>query len=146
MLRKSFKFMNIGFTRTETNSKFITIICHNPYKNFPHNFNHLIELSDEVVLADGGANSYLKYMKTYQKAPSPAFLTGDMDSIKKSTLQFFEANNTPILNDPNQDTNDLEKALSKTKAHIIDKHAQQTDTKFSILIWGLAGHRYDQLL
>lgn len=146
MIKRSFKFFDTSFRNLDASTKYLTIIGHHPAKNFPHNFNHLIDLSDNVILADSGANAYLAFMKTHSKAPLPAFISGDMDSIKKETVNFFENNNVPCIDDPNQDINDVEKTLLLTTNKILPNIFKDEYAKCRIMIWGLAGHRFDQLM
>lgn len=60
-----------------------------------------IEGADLIIGADGGGNRILSFGIT------PHMVIGDMDSFKKPETIDFE-----IIHDPDQETNDLEKALS----------------------------------
>lgn len=60
-----------------------------------------IENADLIIGADGGGNIMLSHGVT------PHFVIGDMDSFKKPKFVNFE-----VIHDPDQETNDLEKALS----------------------------------
>lgn len=60
-----------------------------------------LESADLIIGADGGGNTLLRHDFT------PTVIIGDMDSFEKPESVNFE-----IVHDPDQETNDLEKALS----------------------------------
>ena len=145
-MRRSFKFLNVSFRNPDANHVYLTIIGNYPNRSFPNNFSHLIGLSNQVILADNGANGYLNFMRTHENAPAPAFITGDMDSIKKDTYNYFEGKGVPLIHDASQEVNDVEKALALTKKRIIDDYTENNRVRFWIMVWGLSGHRFDQLM
>ena len=143
--KRNFKFLDMAYKRSSLRSHYISLICHHPGTLFPQNFNHLINISDDVVLADSGANAYLQYLNMNRKKKWPAMIVGDMDSIRKESTEFFEANQVPFYEDSGQDTNDFEKALVEIKERIIKPNTRE-NIIFKLMIWGLAGNRLDQLL
>lgn len=136
----------MSFRNPDANTSYLTIIGHHPSKNFPQNFTHLINLSNNVVLADSGSNSYMTYMKTHKEAPLPNFIAGNMDSIRKDTYSFFEGNNVSLVHDPDENANDIEKTLVLANKLILKDKSDNQRMKFRIMIWALAGHRFDQLM
>lgn len=81
--------------------------------------------SDYFIAADGGANIALDLGTT------PDVVIGDLDSYQGSDKEPYE-----IIFNPDQDSNDLEKAL---------QHAQE-EKGTHIKILGATGHRLDQTL
>lgn len=84
-----------------------------------------IKEADLIIGADGGGNRILDFGIT------PHMVIGDMDSFKKPDVADFE-----IIHDPDQETNDLEKALL-----LALKHEAKTCT-----VLGAFGQRIDHSL
>lgn len=87
----------------------------------------LTDLADAVLLiaADGGAGKAAKY------GIEPDVIIGDLDSYKVTGNEEAE-----IIHDPDQETNDLEKALKYAK----EKSAQ------TVIVHGATGKRLDHTL
>lgn len=104
--------------------KSILILCNgNPPSQ--QLFNEYRANSDYFIAADGGANIALNLGTT------PDVVIGDLDSYQGSDKEPYE-----IIFKPDQDSNDLEKAL---------QHAQE-EKGTHIKILGATGHRLDQTL
>lgn len=84
-----------------------------------------VDKCDYFIAADGGGNIAMRY------GMSPDTVVGDMDSFRKETL--FEGR---IVHDPDQETNDLEKALK----HAMTKKPERVD------VLGATGKRLDHSL
>lgn len=84
-----------------------------------------IENADLIIGADGGGNKILNLGVT------PHFVIGDMDSFQKPETVNFE-----VIHEPDQETNDLEKALSLA----IKKEAE------TCTVLGAFGERIDHAL
>ena len=78
-----------------------TVIVSNGFPPTKELLEKEITSADLVIGADGGGNTLLKHEFT------PDVVIGDMDSFHKPKTVNFE-----IIHDPDQETNDLEKALS----------------------------------
>lgn len=72
--------------------------------------NILQTLTDIFVAADSGADHL------YEKGISPQLVVGDFDSISAKARQSFAPQ---LAHNPDQDTTDLEKALSRCRAPVI---------------------------
>lgn len=73
------------------------------------------------VTVDGGTNRFLNWMKNNNlenKLPHPSLITGDLDSCKKESLNYFSK--TKIVRTPNQDDTDFTKCLSVLEPIIKD--------------------------
>ncbi len=81
--------------------------------------------SDFFIAADGGANIARELQL------QPDVVIGDMDSFVETGDESFK-----IINDPDQETNDLEKALS---------HAQSKKAT-DVIVFGATGYRLDHTL
>lgn len=84
-----------------------------------------------IICADGGANN-VKELEII-----PDYIIGDMDSIKKSVLNFYKKlNKTKIIKDENPDKTDLELAIKLA----------ETLNPSKITIFGAIGSRIDHTL
>ncbi|MBK8552434.1 MAG: thiamine diphosphokinase [Ignavibacteria bacterium] len=83
-----------------------------------------------IVAADGGAN-YLKKIGV-----KPDVILGDLDSISKGTLNFFQKNNSEVIKVTDQNKTDFEKCL----IHCLQKG------KTSIRVFGAVSLRPDHTL
>ena len=86
----------------------------------------------DLVIATDGAASYAK-----KHGISLNAIIGDMDSIDFDTREYFLSDNTLIIKNPDQATNDFEKALLYLK----DEYAGS-----SLTVLGIHGKRTDHLL
>ncbi|MDQ3020883.1 MAG: thiamine diphosphokinase [Bacteroidota bacterium] len=83
-----------------------------------------------IIAADGGAN-YLKKVNV-----TPDLIIGDLDSINKHTLQYFQKRKVKVSKIKEQDTNDFEKSLMYCKKNKFE----------DIIVFGAAGLRPDHTL
>ncbi|GMF23087.1 unnamed protein product [Phytophthora lilii] len=100
-----------------------------------------------TVCADGGANRLLDRAVALgaQDLVAPQFIKGDLDSLRADVRDFFEAKGTTVLQDPDQNTNDLDKCLQLIYQQQ-EQHCktQNTDERFSVMVFGAMGGRFDQ--
>ena len=108
----------------------IIIIANGRIEN--HDFHKkIIENSDIIICADGGANS------AKNLGIIPDYIVGDFDSINSSISDFFKKNGrTKIIKDNNQEKTDLELAIALA----------ETLNPSEILIIGAIGDRIDHTL
>ncbi|KAG7383264.1 cAMP-dependent protein kinase subunit [Phytophthora pseudosyringae] len=97
-----------------------------------------------TVCADGGANRLYDRSVTLeaQDRVVPHFIKGDLDSLRPAVREFFAAKGAKVLKDPDQNTNDLDKCLQLIHQEQ-DEHCK-TEEKFSVMIFGAMGGRFDQ--
>ncbi|KAK1937867.1 Thiamine pyrophosphokinase 1 [Phytophthora citrophthora] len=95
-----------------------------------------------TVCADGGANRLYdrSVALQVQDRVAPKFIKGDLDSIRPDVRTFFTAKGTTVLQDLDQYSNDLDKCLQL----IYQEQQQQSNDKFSVMIFGAMGGRFDQ--
>ncbi|POM77847.1 Thiamine pyrophosphoKinase [Phytophthora palmivora] len=96
------------------------------------------------VCADGGANRlYDRSVELgVQDSVVPNYIKGDLDSLRTDVREFFTAKGTTVLKDPDQYANDLDKCLQLI--HEMQEEQNSTDDKFSVMIFGAMGGRFDQ--
>jgi thiamine pyrophosphokinase len=113
-----------------TNEKYILLLLdgEEPSKEFVQKF---AEGNSLVIATDGAA----KYAHVYEIHPD--IIIGDMDSITKDLRQFYTERGTRIIEDPDQQTNDFEKALKYILAEALSKE---------VIVLGIHGKRTDHLL
>lgn len=92
---------------------------------FKKSLERALKGSDLFIAADGGAEVAFKFRM------EPDVIIGDLDSY---TITGKEK--ARIIHDPDQDTNDLEKALSYARTHSVDE----------VIIFGATGKRVDHTL
>lgn len=96
-----------------------------------------------TLCADGGANRlYDRSVKVEaQDLVIPQYIKGDLDSLRDDVRAFYASKGTQIIQDPNQDNNDLDKCMD-----LIYKLQEQSPElgKFSVMIFGAMGGRFDQ--
>jgi len=86
--------------------------------------------------ADGGANRIHSFFnKGNYKVPD--YVSGDFDSIKKDVKVFLEKNGTKLIQTPNQDYSDVQKALNLIN---------QKFNKMPVVVLGGYGGRFDQTI
>ena len=112
------------------------IILNSPITDGGEVLKHLWSTSSLRICADGGANRLKDYLEsTGVKGMMPDRIVGDLDSLKDEVRQFFADQDVDIIQNPCQDTNDLDKAISSCQdQNVIDR----------ILIYGAFGGRFDQ--
>jgi thiamine pyrophosphokinase len=118
----------LDFLKVLTMKNKIAIIA-NGYVNDINFHKDLLEDADVIVCADGGADNAKKIGIT------PDYIIGDLDSVTSSAIEFFKEK-SKIIKDSNQDSTDLEKALS-----LVDNLSPS-----EILIIGAIGNRLDHTL
>ncbi|KAG7394106.1 cAMP-dependent protein kinase subunit [Phytophthora boehmeriae] len=100
-----------------------------------------------TVCADGGANRlYDRGVKLEaQDLMVPDYIKGDLDSLRDDVKEFYTCKGTKVLHDPDQYTNDLDKCLQLIH-QVQEEHckASGTDERFSVMIFGAMGGRFDQ--
>ncbi|DAZ98665.1 TPA: hypothetical protein N0F65_008791 [Lagenidium giganteum] len=116
-----------------------------------HTRNHATELfwncwsnAHVTVCADGGANRlYDRSVQVDAEAlVQPQYIKGDLDSLRDDVRAFYEAKGTKIIHDPDQNSNDLDKCLQLV--HDLQEADGTASTKFTVLIFGAMGGRFDQ--
>lgn len=106
-----------------------TLICGNGRSPSATLMQTLSSWTSCIIAADGGA------LTLHTHGITPDFIIGDMDSYPDGASGLHSAD-TRIIPDPDQETNDLEKAL-----HLAKKH-HSTD----IILCGFTGFRLDHTL
>jgi len=67
----------------------------------------LLKAAKRVIACDSAANAYCRRFRKW-----PTVVIGDLDSISLPCPSFLIPHSSFLIQDPNQDTNDLEKAIS----------------------------------
>ncbi|CAH0478807.1 unnamed protein product [Peronospora belbahrii] len=100
-----------------------------------------------TVCADGGANRLFDRSVNIkaQELVKLHYIKGDLDSLRDDVREFFIAKGTTVLKDPDQNTNDLDKCLQLVfqLQEEMYKH-QDTYSRFTVMIFGSMGGRFDQ--
>ena len=101
-------------------------------------FSYLWKISSFRACADGGAN------RLYQAHPElvPDLIRGDLDSLQPSVRLHYEKYGTRVEEDPDQNTNDLDKVLQW-----LYKQQEQQQKHFDggVIVYGAFGGRFDQV-
>eukprot|EP00116_Pleurobrachia_bachei_P008570 sb/3468832/ len=93
------------------------------------------------ICADGGANRLYQVSST-QGPLIPEYVAGDLDSVYKDVLLFYEKQGSKIAKFSDQNTTDFEKCLK-----LITKHEKVTNKQFDVVyVLGSHGGRLDQSL
>ncbi|KAF1329659.1 Thiamine pyrophosphokinase, partial [Globisporangium splendens] len=117
----------------------------------PHSKIHASELfwnlwsnAHLTVCADGGANRlYDRSVKVEAlDVVRPQYIKGDLDSLRDDVREFYAQKGTTIIQDPDQDTNDLDKCLQLI--HDLQEQQDADKGKFSVMVFGAMGGRFDQ--
>jgi thiamine pyrophosphokinase len=106
------------------------VILNSPIQSPPSPlFKHLWDTSSVRVCADGGAN------RLYRADPDliPTLIRGDLDSLEPDVRSYYENKGVSIEREPDQNSNDLDKALTSLK-----------DDFNRVVIYGAFGGRFDQ--
>ena len=91
-------------------------------------FYFLWNRSQSRICADGGANR----LHDADASLVPSLVVGDLDSLRASVREHYATKSVIIKRDPDQDTNDLDKAL------------QNCSHQSRIVVYGAFGGRFDQ--
>ncbi|CAG2171566.1 unnamed protein product [Oppiella nova] len=70
-------------------------------------FDKIWRKAERRVAVDGGS----KYLRCPQEHPFPDILNGDFDSVQTERLEYFRRNGTKIMETPDQDYTDFQKAV-----------------------------------
>lgn len=142
---------------TTTAATTAMIILNSPITRPPSMvFDRLWKSSQYHICADGGANRLMDSTREYNDPPTitplndniinnndnnmryiPNCIRGDLDSLRDDTRAYFESLGVEIEQDPDQDSNDLTKALHKVMTI-------SPPTFEQIIIYGAFGGRFDQ--
>lgn len=87
-----------------------------------------------TVCADGACDRLSEYFSTRLDEFVPDWICGDLDSVKKSTLEYFSSHRSRIQHVADQDTNDLHKCV------LLVESLGYT----SVIVYGAFGGRMDQ--
>jgi len=126
-------------------------------------FSRLWNFSTMKICADGGANHlYDATVGTNSKEQvadehfCPDLIIGDLDSLRIDVKQYYESRKCKIEKDPDQDTNDLDKALKAVHRLIgtrndggntpkdVNIYAPSREKKICVCVYGAFGGRLDQ--
>ena len=100
-------------------------------------FDRLWKSSQYHICADGGANRLMDATIDLEgDAYIPNAIRGDLDSLRQDTRAYFESLGVEIERNPDQNSNDLDKALNKVMSVPVDFN--------QIVIYGAFGGRFDQ--
>lgn len=173
MFRKSMcvsKYIPMTFTFSGNFSRPFSLIINNRPLAFTNQFKKLINDCSFYVCADGGANRLLDAIVADGENLSklPDCIVGDMDSLRADASTYFKDRKVSIIHNPDQDSNDIEKAFEvsleilKNKnlnpQNLIDRSANKQDESlssdetirsicpFEIIVWRFLGSRIDHLM
>ncbi|ETW08450.1 thiamine pyrophosphokinase [Aphanomyces invadans] len=113
-------------------------------------FDHLWEKARFTLCADGGANKLYDYIKRDSVASAknfvPQYIKGDLDSIRPEVASYFQLHGAQVIQDPDQESNDLDKCLTLLQALQGDlaSNDQGEPIKLNVLVVGAMGGRFDQ--
>eukprot|EP00599_Poterioochromonas_sp_BG-1_P007078 CAMPEP_0173144330 /NCGR_PEP_ID=MMETSP1105-20130129/7165_1 /TAXON_ID=2985 /ORGANISM="Ochromonas sp., Strain BG-1" /LENGTH=255 /DNA_ID=CAMNT_0014057983 /DNA_START=36 /DNA_END=800 /DNA_ORIENTATION=+ len=94
------------------------------------------------ICADGGANRLFSALSDQEKDQFiPNFITGDLDSLQSHVRDYYSSLNVPIIQDPDQDSHDLDKSLKLLKESISSDQVAMTS---KVVVIGGTGGRIDQ--
>lgn len=119
-------------------NKTVLIVLNTPIQRPPSVwFQKLWKLSHQKICADGGANRL--YEATQPSLDYiPHIIRGDLDSLEPTVQEYYKNHDCLIEKDPDQDTNDLDKALQRCM-----NNKNSSDFK-RVLVYGAFGGRFDQ--
>lgn len=109
-------------------------------------FQQLWEASSVRVCADGGANRLYKASQDL----IPNLIRGDLDSLDPSVRAYYESKGVSIERDPDQDSNDLDKALTALVTSLNNNSNNHNGKGVGgggytrVIIFGAFGGRFDQ--
>lgn len=90
--------------------KGILIVLNRPIKN-KKLFSKLLQQSEIIIGADGGANRIYKFSKENNINIKVDYIVGDFDSIKPEILSHYESKGSKSMEIKSQDLDDFGKAL-----------------------------------
>jgi len=94
------------------------------------------------VCADGGANRLYDSVDSVERTSlRPHFICGDLDSIRPEVLAHYEGLGTIVASSPDQDTNDLDKAIA-----LVRERGAAADVARGVIVDGGLGGRLDHTL
>jgi thiamine pyrophosphokinase len=94
-----------------------------------------------TVTVDGGTNRWLKWLRQYnleKKLKHPKLITGDLDSCKRESIEFFSE--SEVIQTVDQDATDFTKSLL-----VIEPLIGELDLKYIVAVCETSG-RLDQIL
>jgi thiamine pyrophosphokinase len=110
------------------------VILNSPIRRPPSPlFEKLWAQSSFRICADGGANRLFHATKDSEQVYRPDLITGDLDSLKADTRDFFERMKVNIVKEYDQDFNDLDKSIGAIP-----------ETYQTCFVYGAFGGRFDQ--
>lgn len=77
-----------------------------------------------TIIVDGGANRWIEWLKQNDllgKLDPPNCITGDFDSARKESLDYFKELGTEIISTPDQNDTDFTKSLMVLEP-LVDKY------------------------
>jgi thiamine pyrophosphokinase len=99
------------------------------------------------VCADGGANrlyhSTAASDSLARNTYIPHLITGDLDSLQPLVGDYYQSAGCSVVRDPDQDCNDLDKALMAVSKHKNSKSGNGSGIG-RVLVYGAFGGRFDQ--
>lgn len=126
----------------DDNRKIALIVLNTPIRQPPSPlFQDLWTKASFRICADGGANRLYQASRDGIKAPTseeylPDVIRGDLDSLLPSVAEYYQSRGTRIERDPDQDTNDLDKALQAILLW--------STPPYRVYVYGAFGGRFDQ--
>ncbi|CAO1440332.1 unnamed protein product [Diamesa serratosioi] len=96
-----------------------------------------------TIAVDGGANRWIDWLKQndlLEKLDPPQYITGDFDSARKESLDYFKDLGTEIISTPDQDATDFTKSLM-----VLEPLVEKYNLK-SIIVFSESSGRFDQIL
>lgn len=102
----------------------------------------LVRTSNTFICADGGSNRLYDAFSSRFDDILPSHLCGDLDSIRPEVMKYYESKGVAVVQDPDQDTNDLEKCI-KLLSSLYKNDVSKTGR---LLILGGTGGRFDQTI
>ena len=124
-----------GAGQSGSNNTCVVLLNH----DLPKCTEHLWKQATTRVCADGGATRLRDL--GIENCPAPHFVVGDLDSVTRETLDYFQTKGTKIVDlSPDQDTTDLDKCYRVVQEHT-DLWDRETDV---LLILGGFGGKWDR--
>lgn len=135
----------------ENNPKMALVVLNTPIRQPPSPlFQYLWKKASFRICADGGANRLYHASRQGQQAATsnidhdeekveeylPDVIRGDLDSLLPAVSDYYQSRGTRIEQDPDQDTNDLDKALQAVLSW--------STPPYRVYVYGAFGGRFDQ--
>lgn len=96
------------------------------------------------ILADGGANRVYDSVPEARDRLLPDAVIGDMDSARTDVLHHYQRHGIPVIEDPDQDSTDMHKALDYLYNNYLHPSSKETPAFNTIIIYAALGGRLDQ--